>query len=314
MNLYECASKAPSGHNLQPWTFKLVGDMFHIKPDFGRSLPVVDSDNRELYISLGCAAENVAIAAEKFGYSAKILSAGEDGIDMRLRQAGDQPENPLFDQIAKRQTNRKIYNGNTIPQDTIEALSAIRLESGIRLHAAKVGSSFSDSLVEYIVRGNLVQMSDKSFREELKSCMRFNPYEVKKARDGLTYAAMGFPPIIRAIGLLIMNAALKPDAQNQTNLKKIKSSSHLVLLTTKDNSAASWIALGQTLERLLLTASSLGIAHAYLNQPCEVKSLAAEMRANLPIDNAFPGIILRLGYAEPASFSPRRRLETLISQ
>ena len=50
--LVEYALKAPSGHNTQPWRFKLTSKGLDIYPDFSRSLPVVDGNNRELYISL----------------------------------------------------------------------------------------------------------------------------------------------------------------------------------------------------------------------------------------------------------------------
>ena len=57
--MVEYASKAPSGHNTQPWFFTLGADAITITPDFSKRLPVVDPDDRELFISLGCAAENL---------------------------------------------------------------------------------------------------------------------------------------------------------------------------------------------------------------------------------------------------------------
>jgi hypothetical protein len=67
--LVECAVKAPSGHNTQPWKFENAANEIIIHPDFKRALPVVDADNYELYISLGCALENMLIAAKQKGYN-----------------------------------------------------------------------------------------------------------------------------------------------------------------------------------------------------------------------------------------------------
>ena len=36
------ATKAPSGHNTQPWSFKISESEIDIYPDFTRALPVVD--------------------------------------------------------------------------------------------------------------------------------------------------------------------------------------------------------------------------------------------------------------------------------
>ena len=63
--LISYAIKAPSGHNTQPWLFRMQPNEIEILPDFGQSLPIVDPMNRELYISLGCAAENLCIAAQE---------------------------------------------------------------------------------------------------------------------------------------------------------------------------------------------------------------------------------------------------------
>ena len=65
--MMEQAVKAPSGHNTQPWLFRVQKDRIQILPDMSKSLPAVDPDNRELFISLGCATENLCIAAEAKG-------------------------------------------------------------------------------------------------------------------------------------------------------------------------------------------------------------------------------------------------------
>ena len=70
--LIEFAVKAPSGHNTQPWRFIVRDREIQIHPDLTRILPVVDSDNHALYIGLGCAAENIVIAAKKYGVKSLV--------------------------------------------------------------------------------------------------------------------------------------------------------------------------------------------------------------------------------------------------
>ena len=45
--MMEQAVKAPSGHNTQPWLFRVQKDRIQILPDMSKSLPAVDPDNRE---------------------------------------------------------------------------------------------------------------------------------------------------------------------------------------------------------------------------------------------------------------------------
>ncbi|MDR2125987.1 MAG: hypothetical protein LBP63_04070, partial [Prevotellaceae bacterium] len=53
------AVKAPSGHNTQPWKFNIFDYSIEIVPDLTKALPAVDGNHRELFISLGCALENL---------------------------------------------------------------------------------------------------------------------------------------------------------------------------------------------------------------------------------------------------------------
>ena len=60
--IIEYATKAPSGHNTQPWKFEVSENEIQIHPDFHRALPIIDPNNHALYIGLGCAAENTILA------------------------------------------------------------------------------------------------------------------------------------------------------------------------------------------------------------------------------------------------------------
>jgi nitroreductase len=59
---------APSSHNSQPWKFLIQDDTVLIFTDNNQWLKVADADQREMHISVGCALENLLIAAEHFGY------------------------------------------------------------------------------------------------------------------------------------------------------------------------------------------------------------------------------------------------------
>ena len=62
----------------------------------------------------------------------------------------------------------------------------------------------------------------------------------------------------------------------------------------------------------LLKTSEIGISYAFLNQPCEVTTLSIALRKELPINKEYPTLILRIGYANPVPYSPRKNIETLL--
>ena len=306
------ASQAPSGHNTQPWYFQISDDSIAILPNYEAALPVVDHNNRELFISLGCAAENLSIAAIHLGYTPQITTCNTEKIEIGLIRENKTVGDELFAQIEKRQTNRRLYNGERIPHETLEKIKAVRKEPHIQLYFIERKNELTKTLKEYISEGNTVQMNDKAFKAELLSWMRFNAKQIKERQDGLTYQTFGSPALPQCMARPIVSLFLKPQPQNQSDMKKIDSSSHLIVCTSHNDTFEQWISLGRTLQRLLLTATEAGVSYAFLNQPCEVSALAAGLQKVLPVNNEYPTLILRIGYAEPAPYSHRKEIERIL--
>ena len=93
--MVEQAIKAPSGHNTQPWLFKINDNDIEIHPNLEKSLLIVDSENRELFISLGCAAENLCITASQRGYDSKVSIAHNGIITIGLEKSNHIERNSL---------------------------------------------------------------------------------------------------------------------------------------------------------------------------------------------------------------------------
>ncbi len=310
--LIEQAVKAPSGHNTQPWLFRINGDNIQITPNYDKSLPVVDPHNRELFISLGCAAENLCIAASQKGYDADLNISEEGIITINLRKDSIVEPDTLFNQIAIRQTNRSVYNGRVIPSDTISLLKSVFETSTIDAYFYKNGTPEFNSVSDYVITGNVLQMQDKTFTGELKSWMRFNKKHQDKTNDGLSYAVFGAPNLPRFIVKPIMSGYLNGKTQNKGDREKIASSSHFVLLTAVSNTPEQWIRLGMAMERFLLKSTELGIVHAYMNQPVEVSKLSVNMTETLNLSDKYPMILLRIGYGEKMPYSKRMDIREVI--
>lgn len=309
--MIEQAAKAPSGHNTQPWLFKINESSIEIHPNLTKSLPVVDPHNRELFISLGCATENLCIAAACKGYASAVTISGEGIITISLQKDESVTYDPLLEQIPLRQTNRSVYNGQTVPDSAINRLKEIPLHTGLNAYFYKNGTVQFDSIASLVTEGNVMQMQNKDFTRELKSWMRFNKKHQDKTNDGLSYAVFGAPNLPMFIIKPIMSNYLNPKTQNKGDTKKIRSSSHFVLFTTEAHTVEQWIDLGRSLERFLLKSTELGIVHAYTNQPNEVEELQSQMIDALQL-RTHPAILLRIGYGEKMPYSKRKNFRELI--
>lgn len=302
--LISFAILAPSGHNSQPWQFQVSDNEIIIAPDYSKRLDVVDGNDRELFMSLGCATENLMTAARHYGYDSKYdFHDGKIVVTFSKQYAYN--DDTLFDAITKRHTHRGNFSGAKISDNILQNISATILQDNASVMIYDSGSREAEIIKQKITEGNEIQMSDMAFKRELVSWMRFNKKHVNETHNGLCYNVLGFPAMPKPIGKRIVGMFLNPKAQNKTDNAVNASASHFCVFCVKDDNAKNWVDLGVFLERFLLKISSEGISYNFSNQPCEIPALKENLRQNLNL-TAYPSVIIRLGYGnEPKAFAPR---------
>jgi hypothetical protein len=92
----------------------------------------------------------------------------------------------------------------------------------------------------------------------------------------------------------------------------IEGSPVVALLTTAGDTPSEWLATGQALQRVLLTATAEGIFASYLNPPVEQPRLRPRLAEILGVEGS-PQVLLRLGFHAPVSDTPRRSLHEVVS-
>ncbi|MFC2482745.1 MAG: Acg family FMN-binding oxidoreductase, partial [Capnocytophaga granulosa] len=241
LTLIKAATQAPSGHNSQPWWFEASDHSIVISPNLDRALPAVDSQHRELFISLGCALENLCTKATELHYQPQVSFSDEGVITVDLQKSDTVIPDPLATVIEKRQTNRSEYENKPIDPVLLQGLiekayqGQLPAEEQAEIHTFAKDTPPFEILTQAVLQGNTVQMGDPAFKSELLSWIRFNKKHSESTHDGLSYAVLGAPNLPRWVTEPIVKASLKAKTQNKTDLKKIQSSSHMVLLTTEKN-------------------------------------------------------------------------------
>lgn len=307
--------QAPSGHNTQPWKFRVQQSTILIYPDYNRKLSVVDSDNHALFISLGCALENLVIAANHLGYREKIeyyFDGNDDCIQVALTPDCSGDSSKLFDQIEKRQVTRSNFTVKQIPEQELNALIAMAKEENTGVLVFHRNEF--DTLIPFIEEGNLLQFRNKSFKRELMSWVRFNDATARRTNDGLRGASMGHPSAPAWLGKLFFNLFDSAEKEMKKTTGLIRSSSLLLLFLALKNNKDTWVKLGRSYERVALKATALGIKHAHINMPCEEVTVRRKLKKKLGIKTEEPLLLIRLGYAAALPKSYRRPLEEVIVQ
>lgn len=311
--LVRYATLAPSSHNTQCWRFRLEADAIVILPDLTRRCPAVDPDDHHLYVSLGCAAENLAQAAAAHGWHAQVAfeAAGAGTLRVTLKPTTT-TRTPLFEAIPQRQCTRGEYDGKPLPAADLKLLEQAGNGNGVRLMWVTQRPKM-DSVLDYVIQGNTAQVNDRAFVDELKAWIRFNETEAAQKGDGLFARSSGNPTLPRWLGERLFRFVFTAKAENEKYAKQMASSAGVAVFVSEQNDKAHWIEAGRCYERFALQAAALGIRNAFLNQPVEVAPLRAQFASFLGIGGARPDLIVRFGRGPALPRSLRRPVSAVLA-
>jgi hypothetical protein len=312
--LVHYASLAANSHNTQPWTFRQTASGAAIAPDLARATPVVDPDNHHLFVSLGCAAENLMLAASARGQTSALRFAPDsDGrveIDLGTTRA---VHDPLFDATPARQCTRSDYDGRAVSASDLALLQTAARMDGCELILIPERDRINQ-VAELILAANALQIADPAFTSELRSWIRFNPRSAIATGDGLYSACSGNPTLPSWLGALVFDMAFTPASENDRARQQLTSSAGLAVFVSDKDDKAHWVQAGRSYQRFALQATALGIRHAFLNQPVEVAQFRPELARLAGVGARRPDLVVRFGYAPPMPYSLRRPIAEVIAQ
>ena len=114
LGLVRAAVLAANAHNAQPWQFRVSDNRIDVFADTTRNLGTMDPLFRELDVSLGCAIENIVVAAPANGKAATVTLlpdlADQTHVARIDLHAVEASVSPLFTAIPARHTDRNGYD------------------------------------------------------------------------------------------------------------------------------------------------------------------------------------------------------------
>jgi hypothetical protein len=340
---------ASSAHNTQPWLFEPHEDSITVYADLSRNLGAADPFRRELYFSLGCAIENLYLAAFSQGFLAKIetangrltseprelfAKAAEITLlpvrDVFASTLGEPFDNlrRLYKAIPDRHTNRGRYmSGRPLPESF--SLSRVNADPPLPFIIGITGEPGRKEVGAMIVEATERFTGDSEMSAGSGRWFRTGRREIEAHRDGVTTDTAGLSPFMNGV------AKLLPDQDVATADKYWLAATRDVQVPTATAfgiyfvhdrlSIAETLDAGMHWQNQHLMATLAGLAAQPLNQPIEMmdrdlllgrkNEYAEELRRIAGLPQGDPAFIFRLGYAErEAKPSPRRRFEDVIRQ
>lgn len=305
--LVSYAILAPSLHNSQPWKFVVRANEIDVLADLTRQLKVADSNARELYLSVGCALENLLTAATYFGLRTHINYFPNSGDDVHVATVSFTEDGGVasladqerFHAIVLRHTNRQAYANKPLTENDVQRLGASVNDSDVALQVSddmhlKLGV---DALV---VSADITQFADPDYREELNHWLQQGEFGhrwliSRMGQLATTYLASHHKPV-KSEADIVLNAPL------------------LALITTTKDDRLAQLKAGQVFERVALQATTLNIGIQPLSQVVQVSNLKPELLRIFEASTTYAQIVFRLGYTDIATWeSPRKSVNDVTS-
>ena len=309
--LVRYATLAPSSHNTQCWKFAIEDRTISILPDLSRRCPAVDPDDHHVFVTLGCAAENLVQAALAHGLKAEpSFDASSNGVRVSLAPTAAQAL-ALFKAIPARQSTRGDYDGTPLSSEELGLLERAGSSAGVRVLLLTDRPAMERAL-EQVIQGNTAQMADPAFVTELKTWIRFNGSEAVRTGDGLYSAASGNPSIPTWIGDRAFGWFFTTKGENDKYVRQIRSSAGIAVFVGQAADKAHWVEVGRCYERFALQATALGVRNAFLNQPVEVASVRPQFAAAVGLAGQRPDLVVRFGRGPTLPRSLRRPVQAVL--
>jgi nitroreductase len=339
LSLVRAAILAASPHNTQPWLFRVTNSSIELQIDTQRNVGALDPYLREEHIGMGCALENLMLAASANGYAATAaLLPGKLGpipaepkpqLLARVNLApGKREENELYNAIPRRHTNRGPYDPRkAIAPDFVDALSHLPGDSADVKLFLFTAEADRRKIAEMSSAANTEIYSDPDVQHGSERWIRTKWSSVQKYRDGLTIDAFGLPPVAAAIAKMMsvqmLRWAVSRSAEN-VYLDLMLSAPLIGFIAVRDRYAQEQcLQAGRIWQRAHLFATARGLAARPCNEAVEMvdheralgrpPSRAALLNEITADPTWQPTFVFYMGYPKlSAHASPRRPVQAAI--
>jgi hypothetical protein len=268
---------AANPHNTQPWIFHVTADTIELFADPTRRAGTLDALDREHHIGLGCALENLVLAAADRGFrpTVTLLPDARDATHVATVSltAGTRVTSALHDAIGERHSNRGPYTAGPVPADVLTSLESVT--AGLD----GVGLRWFTTPADRLALGALVVDATQAIVDDVEQSkdsfawLRMTRDELDAHRDGLTLDTQGLSPLVLAVAKILPATSRTAGDSfwlDQTRTVHTATAAAYGVITVADpDDAASRLVGGRLLQRIHLAATVAGLGLQHMNQITE---------------------------------------------
>lgn len=308
-HLVSWAVLAGNAHNSQPWRFVLrpAQGVIDVHFDEAGLTGASDPTTRQSTLSVGCAIENLRLAAEQYGLSPvvtladKAPTAGQALASIQLSAASKQQ---LTEQnvarlgaIRDRRMNRSKFEPKAVPEAFVQKMKDLAKSFNVTCTLlSDTATRLAISELQYMADRAVIALP--AFRHELQQLFLENDSPASRGMPGATFG-MSDEMTARVVKDLGSEGLFNPDWANgfaMAGRDGIRSAPLLAVVTCPQDSTKHWLQVGSFFQRCAVDAQQEGLAVAVHAALVESAGLNALLRARLHT-LARPTMVFRIGYA-----------------
>lgn len=307
--LVASAILASNAHNSQPWLFRVAEDRIDVFADRGRDIGAIDPFLREMYTSVGCALENLVLAAGAEGYAPEVTLLPDRSDPSHAARVDLSPAEPaasellseLFRAIPDRHTDRGPYDtGRALPPGTAAELDAVARRDGGPARVFWFEGEGRRRFGDEVVRASEALISDREQSTDSFAWFETDWDEIQRQRSGPTLDANIPSPLLLA-GAKMFPAPSREQGDGvfvqRTRDVHVATAAAFGILAVRDNrDNAQRLAGGRAWQRMHLWATKEGLSMQPLNQMTERADREAQLCAEQDFGRVLPGLIGEPGW------------------
>jgi nitroreductase len=275
-------------------------------------LPHTDPDARDFMLSCGAALNHCVVAFAALGWQCKIHRFPNPADPDHLaaielhRHPASEPDVALAAAIPRRRTDRRNYGSWPVPQRDIALMGARAARAGVMLRRVDA----VDNLKRIVADAAWQHRTDDDYMAELTSWSgRYASTAGVPARSTPQPDAMA-PIPARTFAGAVLDQSPETDPTEDNAV--------VIALGTAEDDTMARLRAGEATSLVLLTATALGLTSCPITEPLEVAETRAAVQADVFGEEAYPQMLLRVGWApvnaDPLPATPRRDLSEVVTR
>ena len=331
MGVVATAILAANPHNTQPWMFRVTATSIDLFSDPSRRIGALDPLEREHHIGLGCALENLVLAADARGLQSTVTllpSSSDPTHTAHVDLVASTPRtSALYAAVGERHSNRGPYTSAAISPAALDSLTeqaSLPPELSLRWFSTADERRAMGALV---VDATKAVIADTEQSTSAFAWFRNDRADIDAHRDGLTLDCQGLSrPVLTIAKLLPASSRTAGDAfwLDQTRTVHTATAAAYGIITVADaTDPTTRLRAGRALQRIHLGATVAGFGLQHMNQITEridreaslgvTPSFAPRSDALIDQPNRHAMSMFRIGHPiRSGGLSPRRPVEAVI--